>query len=103
MAEYDEEDRRLLKMKRAMDDFYGTPGWKVFAELVEAQIKEREKIVLQQDIEGGMEPIVMLLRLERVKGAIMGLKLALENPRLIIEQGQAILTAHRNARVEEED
>lgn len=102
MADYDEEERRLLKMKRAMEEIHGTEGWKVFTTLIEAQIREREKIVLQQEIEAGIEPIVMLLRLERVKGAIMGLKLALDNPRLIIEQGQAILSAQRTAKKEEE-
>ena len=101
MSDYDEEERRLLKMKRSIEDIYNTEGWKAYAALLEAQINERAKIVLQQDLEGTGEPLVMLLRLERVKGAIMGLKLALDNPRLIIEQGQAILTAHQGAKEEE--
>ena len=91
MADYGEEERELLRQAAAMRDLIDTKPWNVYKSVLESQIKTREQILLDEPASGGASPMERLLQLEQVKGARLGLKLALETVDLIIADSKAMV------------
>lgn len=90
MADYNETERELLRQAKEMRDLYESRPWKVYASIIESQIKTREELILNSPAGTMSEG-----ELEQIKGARLGLKLALDNLSAIIETGSAIVASHQ--------
>lgn len=101
MAEYDAEDRELLRLNAAMKDLIGTKMWETYTKIIESQIATREAIILDNPASLASDPMVRLLEIEQIKGARLGLKLALSTPQQIIDDTKAMIAA-QGGQVEDE-
>jgi len=77
--DYTEEERELLRQAKAMREIIDTKAWQIYAVIIESQIKTRESIIMDS-APGVVEP----LALEHIKGARLGLRLALDTVKQII-------------------
>jgi hypothetical protein len=86
MAQYTEDERELLRQAKEMKDIFESKAWRTYAAIVDSQIKTRENILL--DSEPGK---LSELQVEHIKGARLGLKLALDTITLIIEDAKDLV------------
>lgn len=80
-----------LRDAREIEDMLRTPGWKRYAEILEGHIATKTKVALfpvSEQIE--MDGIKQVLFGEAAKGAIMGLRLALQLPSDIVRGAESI-------------
>lgn len=77
---YNDAERRVLRQARELKDIQHSSGWKVYVEMLDDMIKLREPLVNSplHDIESlpGETHEGKVCRIENVKGALIGLKLA---------------------------
>lgn len=97
-VEYDAEERRVLRLRRAMEDLTASPAWKEYEAILQSQIKVRENAILNEPAagQGPTDPLGRLLGLETIKGALIGLKLALSTPQTIIAEAKEIVAARKD-------
>jgi hypothetical protein len=92
------EDRDDLKVGKAIEEMLATPGWKIYEKILSTKIDEKIRAALSP-----LAPVVQpdntvilpdgvthVLLGEAAKGAIIGLRLALDLPRGIVHQTQAL-------------
>jgi 3-dehydroquinate synthase class II len=84
--QWTDEERELLQQARLMKDIFGSKAWAVYSSILESQIKAREAILL--DSEPGQ---LSELKAEQIKGARLGLRLALDTVTLIIEDAKDLV------------
>ena len=96
--EYDAEERRVLRLRRAMEDLTASPAWREYEAILKAQISVRENTILNEPAasNGPTDPLGRLLQLETIKGALIGLKLALSTPQTIIAEAKEIVAARNS-------
>lgn len=92
------EDLEDLKKFRALRDMMNTEGWKLYEKLLRAHLEAKRDAALKP-ISPEILPdqtirwpdgVTQVLLGEANKGAIIGLRLALELPRGIVTQGEAL-------------
>lgn len=84
------EDLADLKVGRELSELILHPGWKHYERLLSVKLKEQETNALtplhfRRDLEG-LDGVSRVLLGESAKGAIIGLRLALDIPHGIIRQ-----------------
>lgn len=92
---FEPEEKEILRWATAMKDLLGTEGWKTFEEIVKRQIDTRQMLLvtpLSASVPAfaGMDFTTRAAHLETIKGAIIGLRLALDTPPAIIKQATDI-------------
>lgn len=92
----------ILKQARLIKEMTETPGWPEFKKILEAQIATRLGIISMPfhslpENSGyvGMDLAAKAAALESVKGAVIGLRLAITLPDSIIESSKEIMKASR--------
>lgn len=72
-----DEQKKTLRTARVVKEMMATPGWQVYKTVLEyhLQVKRNE---FEQPSETSLDGIAQVLRAESAKGAIMGIRLALE-------------------------
>lgn len=99
MAEYNKEEREILRLSRQFGGMTGSEWWKEYATILRAQIETRERLVMlplsekNQAFEG-MDFTTRAASLETIKGAIIGLRLALAIPELTMKHASDIVAEH---------
>lgn len=102
--EFDAEERRVLRLRRAMEDLTSSAAWKEYESIIKSQIAVREHTILNEPASNGSptDPLGRLLGLETIKGALIGLKLALSTPQTIIAEAKEIIAARNSDDASEE-
>lgn len=105
VEDFDAEERRVLRLRRAMEDLIASPAWKEYEAIIQSQVATREHTILNEPAAGSgpTDPLGRLLGLETIKGALIGLKLALSTPHTIIAEAKDILAARTSGGSEEGD
>lgn len=83
------EERELLRDAQVMGELVALPQWKRFVEIIESQMKTREEILINLPLTSDGAG-VQLAGLAQVKGARLGLKLAIDTPQQIISDAGMI-------------
>lgn len=89
----EEAERELRKYSAQMQELIELPVWRTFVSIIESQIATREHIILNNPAgaaSDGITPLDRLLQIEQIKGARLGLKLALSTPQDIIDSAKAL-------------
>lgn len=95
----EDPEKELSRFAAAMRELVDTKAWRTYCEIIEQQIRTRETIILDNpagNAPSGETPMDMLLRLEQIKGARLGLRLALDSPSRIIEDAKAAAPSEEN-------
>lgn len=79
---------------RSLKRFLAYPEWEVYERMLKARIEQMEKTLLEP-----VSGIEKVFEAERVKGAIHGLRLALTQPRFMVEAAEKL----QAEQLEEED
>lgn len=90
----DEDEKSILRFSRAFEPMLRSEGWHFYRELLTKHIEDRQQIV-----NSASTSIEAVLQSEGAKGALAGLRLALQVVDVIVEQAKAI----RIERGEDED
>ena len=91
--ELSKEQKAVFRTERAAKDLLATPGWQFYEKVLREQLEmKRREYERPAELEPGMDGVSQILRAESAKGAIMGLRLALDIP-------QGMLVAGHNLRV----
>lgn len=90
MTEYNEAERELLRQAKAMREIFDSKAWNVYSALLESQIQTRADLILNSPA-GSMSEA----ETERIKGARLGLMLALDNVKTIIGAAKEIVASHQ--------
>lgn len=99
MAEYNAEEREILRLSRAFEGMTGSEWWQEYAKILQSQIVTRERIALLPLSEKnpafeGMDFSTRAASQETIKGAIIGLRLALAIPELTMKHAADIVGEH---------
>jgi hypothetical protein len=93
----------VKRLAHQLTDMMETRGWVEYVKIVQSQIHEREKLVLGplHDVTLNNTPAANLqekmIALESLKGAIIGLRLAIDTPQSIIQHARDIMREEGNA------
>lgn len=83
------EDRATIRTAEEMEGLLALPTWKFYQKVLESQIE-----LARKQAEGDRLPdedgAAYALRMERQKGTIIGLRLALEQPSIMIRVGNEL-------------
>lgn len=97
------EEVQILKQARLFKDLVDTEGWKALVEVLQAQIATREAIVLTplhalppNSVPAETDLASKAAALEVFKGAIIGIRLALNTPKATIESAADIARESRD-------
>lgn len=99
MAEYTPEERSVLALAREFRDMVETKYWQEYCRILDAQISDREMLLLLPVSEkhpkfDGMDFQTRAVSLETIKGAVIALRLAKAIPHATIEHAKAIISDH---------
>lgn len=113
IPEYNAEEREILRLAKFAKDMIETDWWKSYRKIIETQIATREAILLTPLTDIAPKQLQMLgdsglpvsmeapwdfetrvMKSELLKGAVIGLKLALSIPQATIDHSAAILAEH---------
>jgi len=83
------EEKAELRTGRTIKHWINTDGWKVYRAILEAHLATK-RAELEQPAEISADGLAQALRFEAVKGAIMGLRLALAIPDGIINNDRIL-------------
>lgn len=98
--QYNKEEKQVMRAARAFEDMVSTDGWKHFVSTLEAQIAERMQIIqtplhaLPGPQFANMDMMGRATALESVKGAVIGLRLALSLPSATMNHAKQIVVDH---------
>jgi hypothetical protein len=100
MVDYSEEERAILRQGREFREMVETSGWKEYEKLLKAHIEAKRNELFAPIVTQGLEQQALdaatkFAIAEGVKGAVIALRLALEIPRVTIEQAQELVRASR--------
>lgn len=91
------EEVQILKQARLVKEMIETEGWKALCEVLRAQILTRELLIrrplhdLPHEQFPGMDLASKAAAVEAIKGAVIGLNLALSLPESIINSANEIM------------
>lgn len=101
-----QEEILILKQARLIKEMAETEGWKEFQKILEAQVATRLSIIVSPfhslpDNSGyqGMDLAAKAAAIESVKGAVIGLRLAINLPASIIESAKEIMRESRDKEI----
>lgn len=96
------DETELLRQARVMRELLRLEGWKEYVKVLDLQIAARERLIAVplSEMEGGSFED-KALRLELIKGALIGLRLARDTVSMIIDHANEI--ASRGDRGEDEE
>lgn len=99
MSDFNVEEKAILRLAESFREMEGTAWWKEYEKIIRAQIEIREallRIPLSEANEAfkGMDFVTRAASQEIIKGAIIGLRLALSIPSLTIKHGSDIVQEH---------
>jgi len=99
LAEYNAEEREILRLAKAFEGMKGAEWWQEYEKILRAQIETRERIALLPLSEKnpafeGLDFATRTANQETIKGAIIGLRLALAIPDLTIKHAADITAEH---------
>lgn len=84
LADLNKDDRSEIKTGQAMSDMMNLDGWKFYQKILGLQLEaKRREIEVAQPVPGE-DGQAYMLRMERAKGTIIGLRLALEQPQIMM-------------------
>lgn len=95
------EEVQILKQARLIKDMEATEGWKVYKEILSSQIETRLRIIerpfhdMPHEQFPGMDLAAKAAAVESIKGAVIGLRLALSLPASIIQSAAEIMRESR--------
>src|SRR5512139_796103 len=95
------EEVQILKQARVIKEMEATEGWRTFAAVLQAQIDTRMKIIerpfhdMPHEQFPGMDLAAKAAAVESIKGAVIGLRLALSLPASIIQSAAEIMRESR--------
>lgn len=78
------EDQAEIKTGQAMAKLMASPAWKFYEKVITAQLEAKRNEVELANPEPNEDGMRYNLRMERAKGAIIGLRLALSQPSIMI-------------------
>lgn len=78
------EDQAEIKTGQAMSDMMNLDGWKFYQHILKLQLEAKRGEVEIATPHSGEDGQSYMLRMERAKGTIIGLRLALEQPSIMI-------------------
>lgn len=85
-------EQQIVSQMKVLEELLETKGWKNYEAVLRIQLAERYKLLRTPLSEvNGPDGLTRVAVLETVKGAIIGLELALSLPRNTIEHGKQIL------------
>lgn len=90
--ELTKDEKRVLRTGRVIREMMNTPGWKIYFEVLSYHLTAKRN-EHEAPAEVSLDGIAQVLRSESAKGAIMGLRFAIELP-------QGMLTDADNLRVQ---
>lgn len=96
---YNRDETHVLRLSRLFDDMTSTEGWKEYEKVLRAQIKDRELLVgipisTDNPAFAGMDFTTRVAAVEVIKGALIGLNLALSLPSATMKHAKDIVTEH---------
>lgn len=99
MAKYNAEEREILRLSGVFEGMANTEWWGEYRKILLAQIETRERLVLLplSERNSAIEGIDFQTRAasqETIKGAIIGLRLALAIPDLTMKHASDIVADH---------
>ena len=101
-----QEEIIILKQARLVKEMAETEGWKEFVKILEAHIATRMAVIVSPfhslpDNSGyqGMDLGAKAAAIESVKGAVIGLRLAINLPASIIESAKEIMRESRDKEI----
>lgn len=105
---YNDEERHVLRLSANFKEMVSTDWWKEYERIIRAQIADRESVLLLPISEQhpkfmGMDFTTRAASLETIKGAIIGLRLALSIPSATITHAQDIRKEHSPTGVDEDE
>lgn len=95
------EEVQILKQARVIKEMEATEGWRAFADVLKAQVETRLRIIerplhdLPHEQFPGMDLAAKAAAIESIKGAVIGLRLALSLPQSIIQSAAEIMRESR--------
>lgn len=84
MLDLNKDDQAEIKTGRAFEDMVNLEAWKFYQKVVDALVENRRRAVENANPNLGEDGLGYALRMERAKGTIIGLRLALEQPSIMI-------------------
>ena len=104
MAEpvFNREEVQVLRQARILREFIESEGWREYEKILKAQIETRQLVIttpLSERLPAfeGMDFTTRAVAVEVVKGALIGLNLALSIPQSTIAHGKEIMQEHEGA------
>ncbi len=96
---FNPDERHVLRLAEHFRSMTATEWWKEFEKILLTQIAERERILLtpisaNHEAFKGQDFTTRVVQLETIKGAIIGLKLALSIPSDTINHASSIRAEH---------
>lgn len=96
MPSLSKDEIELLKAARELSALLSTDGWKTLRGIIERQIATRQAIVDRpfhdiKHLDGvALDGMTRLAAFEHLKGAILGLRLALDTPQTIVREAEPL-------------
>jgi hypothetical protein len=84
LVDLKKEDQAEIQTGKAMEDMVAYPGWKFYEKVLTAMLDQRRSEVELANMHPGEAGDAYALRMERAKGTIIGLRLALSQPQMMI-------------------
>lgn len=85
LTELKKEDQAEIRTGEAMSDMMNLEGWKFYQKILNTQLEAKRREVEVAMMDPGEDGQRYALRMERAKGTIIGLRLALEQPSLMMK------------------
>lgn len=94
MRSLSKDEILILKQARELGDMMATPGWKVYTTLIGQQLEDRQNLMVTPLASlpnmDGCDGMTRAAALEGIKGAYMGLRLALTIPQTIVAEAERL-------------
>lgn len=99
IPDFSTDEKQILRLSKNMQDLVATEGWREYEKVIKLQIADRERLVtvpLSSAIPAfeGMDFTTRAAHVEVVKGALIGLRLALDLPSATIKHASDIRAEH---------
>lgn len=90
------EERSILRIAKLFEEMVATEAWKEYRKILESQVSERERLALMPLAEMQGDFYGRAAHMECIKGAIIGLRLALSIPASTIDHAKDILREEKS-------
>lgn len=94
--QYNESERMLLRQARAFQDMVQTAGWKYLEAIMNQHLADRERVLntpfsALPDKFRELDAMSKMVEIECIKGAIIGIRLIRDIPRVTIEHASELV------------